>query len=134
MISETTSFVALDGLFRLLGRKWDMAILAALTARSLHWTELRAEVHRYHKKTCGGGDSTLHDSILSRALRRMQRDGLILRVEEAAVFPRSVTYALTPAAECLIEKLAPVAEWAMIHIGSSERRAVTVTSTPDGTT
>ncbi|GAA1291603.1 winged helix-turn-helix transcriptional regulator [Saccharothrix xinjiangensis] len=121
MISEKTSFVALDGLFRLLGGKWDTAILATLAAGPLHWSEIRAEVHRCCELDRGGTGATLHDSILSRALRRMQRDGLVLRVEEVAVFPRSVTYALTPAAQCLIDKLTPVAEWMAVHIEPSEQ-------------
>ena len=113
---EVSSFAALREVFRLLGGKWDAAIISALAGGPLHWSEIRAKIHSYGEMSPNDSTSTLHDSILSRALQRMQRDGLVVRVEQAAVFPRSVTYALTPTAECLAEKLVPLAEWAMTHV------------------
>lgn len=116
MRDEASSFAALHEVFRLLGGKWDAAIFSALAEGPLHWSEIRTKIQSYRKMSQNDAGSTLHDSILSRALQRMQRDGLVIRVEQAAVFPRSVTYALTPTAKCLIEKLTPVADWAMSQI------------------
>ncbi|MEV8442140.1 helix-turn-helix domain-containing protein [Actinosynnema sp. NPDC051121] len=113
---EAGSFTALHEVFRLLGGKWDTAIFWALADGPLHWSEIRAKIQSYCEMDPSASTLSLHDSILSRALQRMQRDGLIIRVEQSAVFPRSVICALTPTAERLIEKLAPLAEWAMNHV------------------
>ncbi|MNE88707.1 HTH-type transcriptional activator HxlR [compost metagenome] len=49
--------------------------------------------------------------MLSQTLRQMERDGLATRSVEATV-PVSVTYAITPLGQTLVQALQPVIDWA----------------------
>ncbi|MFC5109008.1 winged helix-turn-helix transcriptional regulator [Kibdelosporangium philippinense] len=54
----------------------------------------------------------LSKKVLDRTLKRMEGRGLVVRHEEPAVFPRSVTYSLSPAAHDLLAAGSPLVEWA----------------------
>ncbi|MNC45765.1 HTH-type transcriptional activator HxlR [compost metagenome] len=68
--------------------------------------------------------------MLSQTLRQMERDGLATRSVEATV-PVSVTYAITPLGQTLVQALQPVIDWAETRMpevelaqASYDRRAV----------
>ncbi|MDQ3579168.1 MAG: winged helix-turn-helix transcriptional regulator [Actinomycetota bacterium] len=90
----------------MLDGEWVPAILATLAHGPQHFTEILTAI-----QTIGTGqpDPTrrLHDSILSRTLRRMEENGLITRDELTATFPKSTTYELTTWATALLSALIP---------------------------
>lgn len=63
-----------------------------------------------------GRDRNIQTSILNRTLRRLVDNGFVDRHEEPGVWPRSVRYALTPAArEWLSDVLPAVSAWCERH-------------------
>jgi len=63
-------------------------------------------------------------SVLTRTLRRMERDGLVARVVRPAV-PPEVEYSLTPLGESLDDPLLALVTWAERHLDEvvASRRA-----------
>jgi len=85
------------------GGKWVPDVLERLTEGSLRYSELQQEI------------TDVASSMLTRTLRRMERDGLVVRTVRPAV-PPEVEYRITPLGESLDEPLTALASWAERHL------------------
>jgi len=90
------------GLFHRLGDKWSLLILTLLAARPHRFNELHHRVEGVSQR------------MLTRTLRALESDGLVLRTVYPTV-PPSVEYALAPSAHALLDPLSQVAGWAVEH-------------------
>ena len=86
-----------------LADKWALLILGRLEDGPLRFNALKRDIKRITQK------------VLTQTLRRLERDGLILRRVEATV-PVSVEYALTPLGASLTGTVAALARWAERHM------------------
>lgn len=89
--------------------KWVTAILAELAFGPRRYTELQSRL------------PAVAGSMLTRTLRRMERDGIVARDVKPAV-PLQVEYRLTPLGESLREPLAALTRWAEHHFDRVESR------------
>lgn len=106
----------------LLAAEWAPAIVIALLEGPLQYKDILA--------TAGAGSPgwrwgsrhrRLYDSVLTRNLQALTRDGLVERHETPGAFPPTVQYCLTDACRELVEAVAPLAEWAVRHRNVIER-------------
>ena len=81
---------------------WGVLILAALTDRSLRWSELRTAVQGVSEK------------MLAQTLRTLERDGFVHRDAQPVIPPR-VDYSLTPLGRELAGHLIPLLHWIAQH-------------------
>ncbi|MBB5157473.1 DNA-binding HxlR family transcriptional regulator [Saccharopolyspora phatthalungensis] len=104
-------------------------MLLALSTGPRRYTELLETIRTSSAVDAWTGRKRhIHDSILHRTLRRLERDGLIHRTEESGVWPRSVSYELTPAAHKLLQAAMPGVLWSHQHqelITQAQQRALT---------
>ena len=88
----------------IVGSKWKMPILWNLTQEdSLHYNELRRRM------------PSITNTALTRALRDLERDGLVTRHSAGSV-PPSVTYALTDVGAELVPSLDGLYAWGERHL------------------
>src|SRR5207245_2360428 len=79
------------------GDKWTLPIMVALSGGPLRRSEIHTTVNSYGVgEQWPSGAAVLHDSILTRCLRKMVAEGLISREETIGSFPPRVCYALEP--------------------------------------
>lgn len=83
--------------------KWAALILWRISSGPVRFNQLRRDVE---------GIST---KVLSQALKRLGRDGLISR-EVFATVPVTVEYSITPLGATLAEKIATITSWAQDNI------------------
>lgn len=83
--------------------KWATLIIWKLSSGPLRFNELRRAIDGISQK------------VLSQALKRLERDGLLTRTAFATV-PVTVEYALTPLGADLGRHMALVTNWAMDNI------------------
>jgi len=100
----------------LLAAEWTPAIVVALLDGPLQYKDILATAGA----TCpglrwGSRHRRLYDSILTRNLQVLTRDGLLERHETPGTFPPTVHYCLTDAGRELVEAATPLAEWASRH-------------------
>jgi DNA-binding HxlR family transcriptional regulator len=86
-----------------LADKWVVLILARLADGPMRFNEIR--------RTVGG----VSQKVLSQALKRMERDGLVTRTVRPTV-PISVDYAITDLGRTLSTPIAGLARWAEDNI------------------
>ncbi|WP_296175404.1 helix-turn-helix domain-containing protein [uncultured Brevundimonas sp.] len=79
--------------------KWTVLLLTTLAGGPMRFNALKRRIEGVSQK------------MLSQTLRQMERDGLATRSVEATV-PVSVTYAITPLGQTLVQALQPVIDWA----------------------
>lgn len=91
----------------LLADKWTVLIVAALSGGERRYGELQRKVQGISAK------------VLTQALRRLERDGLVSRKPHATVPPR-VEYALTALGRTLVEPLTALCSWAAVHLEEVE--------------
>ncbi|WP_051400208.1 winged helix-turn-helix transcriptional regulator [Haloechinothrix halophila] len=93
--------------------KWGPAIVAALWDGPLRYNDILEKVRSY-SIAAGWTDKTpvLHESILTRTLKRMVGEGLITRSESSGGVPPSVWYALNPSFAESYEVGLPLVDWA----------------------
>lgn len=82
--------------------KWALLILDRLAAGPVRFNGLRRDIQRISQK------------VLARVLKRLERDGLILRRAIATV-PVTVSYELTPLGRTLSGTVAELVHWAEQH-------------------
>lgn len=82
--------------------KWALLIIATLHAQRLRFTELQQNIPGISQR------------MLSLTLRKLTRDGLVVRTAHAEVPPR-VEYELTDLATTLIPHAVALANWAVEH-------------------
>jgi DNA-binding HxlR family transcriptional regulator len=100
---------------RLLSGRWVAAVLAALAEGPLHYTDLLSAINSAARQAgLVSRQRPLTEKVLTETLRRMERDGLLIRHREPTPLP-SVWYELTPMARSLLRSLRPLAEWAQAH-------------------
>lgn len=87
---------------RMLGDKWTLLVLMLLAGRPHRFNEL-------HRRIDG-----ISQRMLTRTLRALEADGLVVRTVFATV-PPGVEYALTDAAQELLVPLTGLADWAVRH-------------------
>lgn len=83
--------------------KWVLPVLEQLSEGPKRYTELQGEIQ------------DVAGSMLTRTLRRMERNGFVTRTVHPAI-PPEVEYSLTPLAKTLEEPLAAMARWAERHL------------------
>jgi DNA-binding HxlR family transcriptional regulator len=88
-----------------LADKWVVLILARLSEEPLRFNEIRRSV---------GGVS---QKVLSEALKRMERDGLVTRTVRTTV-PVQVEYAITDLGRTLTATVGQLAHWAEENIAA----------------
>lgn len=106
----------------LLAAEWTPAIILALLEGPLQYKDILATAGATRPGLLWGGrHRQLHDSILSRSLQALTRDGLLERHETPGTFPPTVHYCLTDACRGLVEAVTPLAEWSGRHRDFIER-------------
>ena len=101
---------------RLLGDKWVPLVLGDLTLGPRLYGQLRA--------TLGG----IQESMLSRTLKAMERNGLVHR-EALPTAPPQCRYSLTDLGRSLVPILAELAQWTEGHLAEIEAARVQFEST-----
>lgn len=79
--------------------KWTVLLLTTLDEGPMRFNALKRRIEGVSQK------------MLSQTLKQMERDGLVSRSVEATT-PVTVTYAVTPLGETLVEALRTVVDWA----------------------
>ena len=82
--------------------KWSCLLVASLVEGAMHFNELRRSL------------KGISQWSLTRALRGLERDGMISRMVAPSIPPR-VDYALTDLGRSLLEQLRALGAWAMKH-------------------
>lgn len=106
----------------LVAAEWIPAILVAMLDGTLTYSQLRKAVEA--SRVAEGWNprhERMHQSTLTRSLKQLTDDGLIVREETPGAFPRSVRYTLTPAARELVEAIEPLGKWVDRHRDLVER-------------
>jgi DNA-binding HxlR family transcriptional regulator len=93
---------AIRALLDRIADKWALLIIVTLDTRRLRFTELQQRVRGISQR------------MLSLTLRKLERDGLVIRTAHAEVPPR-VEYELTELATALIPHAVALARWAIEH-------------------
>lgn len=118
--SSTTTLATMEDCLRelydikyLWSDKWGPAIVAALWDGPLRYNDILEKVRSY-SIAAGWTDKTpvLHESILTRTLKRMVGEGLITRSESSGGVPPSVWYTLNPSFAESYEVGLPLVDWA----------------------
>jgi DNA-binding HxlR family transcriptional regulator len=86
----------------LVGDKWSLMAVGLLESGPLRFSQLRRELPGISQR------------MLTRTLRRLERDGLVSRTVYPTN-PPSVEYALTPLGQSLPVAIRPLTEWAAAH-------------------
>lgn len=97
----------LGKILSVIGDKWTIMIMGALSDGPLRYNELRRKI---------GGVS---QRMLTLTLRRLERDGLLTRTVYPTIPPR-VDYDLTSVGRSLIEPLQNLSGWATAHLSIIE--------------
>src|SRR5260221_13214025 len=87
----------------LIGDKWTVMIIHALSCETKRFNELQRQVEGISQK------------VLTQSLRQMERNGLLERVVYPVVPPK-VEYSLTNLGKSLVDILKAVTEWSEQHI------------------
>lgn len=82
--------------------KWSLLVIALLDRRSLRFTELRRMIDGISQR------------MLTRTLRHLERDGLVMRTVHPTVPPR-VDYELTPLGATLHDTIRTLVTWTEEH-------------------
>lgn len=94
------------------GDKWTIPVMVALASGPMRRSEILTTVDSYSIDENWPGKATgLHDSILTRTLRKMVAEGLVARQELPDVFPRHVRYELRPEALDFLGRVGQVVGW-----------------------
>ncbi len=86
-----------------IANRWTALVIYALAPGRRRFSELERQI---------GGVS---QKMLTQTLRRLERDGLVIRKVYPVVPPR-VEYSLTRLGETLIEPLKAICRWAEVHL------------------
>lgn len=116
-----------------LNGKWVVAVLASLAAEPMKYLDLLADINRTEERLEWiSHPRALTQKVLSETLKRMRRDGLIIRVGPKAAF-QEVWYELSPLGQTLLQSLRPVARWAMENAEALERSRGQFDNSPEVT-
>jgi DNA-binding HxlR family transcriptional regulator len=105
MESDDRSFLRdAHNIMQLFGDKWTFPVMVTLAEGPLRRSEILKEVDSFCADADWLGASILHDSILTRTLRKLVGDGLLARHEAGNAFPPNVRYSLQPGAAAILEE------------------------------
>ncbi|WP_058834186.1 winged helix-turn-helix transcriptional regulator [Luteimonas abyssi] len=90
------------------GGKWSILVIGTLGQGPLRFSELKRAVQGVSQR------------MLTLTLRGLERDGLIARTVTPSIPPR-VDYALTDLGRSLLEPVAALGQWAIVHRAAVER-------------
>lgn len=97
----------------LFGDKWTPAIMVALAKGKMRRADILSTINSSAVSAeWADGYTTLHDSILTRTLKKMTDEGLLDRFEVPESFPPQVYYALTPPVFEFLGAIEPAVKWA----------------------
>lgn len=91
-----------DDLIACLGKKWRIRVLHALDTQPLRFNAIQRQFHG------------LSAHILTKTLRDMERDGLVLRTLKRTR-PPTVEYRLTAMGENMLRSLTPLLQWLSLN-------------------
>jgi DNA-binding HxlR family transcriptional regulator len=98
-----------------LSGQWVTAVLASLTARPMTYSKLLEHINNTEERLGWvTHERPLRQKVLTDTLHRMQRDGLVVKIERPNRFG-STWYQLTPMGRSLLRALLPLAKWAEDH-------------------
>ena len=100
--SDEQALAALQSAVGVLAAKWSVVVLTRLAGGSSRFNELLRQIDGVSRR------------MLSATLRQLERDGLVERHVYARV-PARVGYELSPAGVDLLDALAPLAGWGVLH-------------------
>lgn len=98
---------------RVFGDKWALPIIVALADGPLRRVDILSTINS-HSVGAEWSDKSaiLHDSILTRTLRKMTEEGLLIRTQKEDTFPPRVYYSLRPEVAEFLRVVEPVVAWA----------------------
>lgn len=100
-VDETVTCEIRDLLDRL-ADKWSLLTIELLGHGSLRFTQLKRQIDGISQR------------MLTRTLRQLERDGLVIRTVHPVVPPR-VDYELTARGRSLLDAVEPIVGWARAH-------------------
>lgn len=101
---------------QLFGDKWTPAIISTLARGPMRRVEILSTINSYSVgEDWSDKRGVLHDSILTKSLKKMTTEGLLARNRRAETFPPKVYYSLTRDVLEFLEATEPVLEWARSH-------------------
>jgi DNA-binding HxlR family transcriptional regulator len=102
--------------------QWVCAVLSTLVARPMRYEDLRNAINATEERLGGIHDRPLVNKVLTETLRRMRRDGLVLRTAGEPRVTGPVVYELTPMGRTLLRALRPLGVWFRDHqVGTHQR-------------
>jgi DNA-binding HxlR family transcriptional regulator len=96
----------------LIGEKWVSLIVGALDGTVMRFGEL--------KRVCEG----ISQKMLTQTLRKLERDGLVLRTLHADILPIKVEYRLTELGKSLLPTVLAAQLWAEENLHQIEKNRV----------
>lgn len=97
----------MSGVLNIVGDKWTVMIVMVLQIRSHRFNDL--------KRSIGG----ISQQMLTRTLKALERDGMIVRTVYATV-PPQVEYALSDLGQSLTRPIRELGDWAQSHMDEIE--------------
>ena len=96
-----------------LNGQWVVAVLASLAAQPRKYLDLREDINSTEERLGWlSHPRPVSQKVLSETLKRMRRDGLVIRSGGRSAF-HEVWYELSPLGQTLLQSLRPMARWAM---------------------
>jgi DNA-binding HxlR family transcriptional regulator len=124
---------AIQEAMAVLNGQWVVAVLASLAAQPLKYLDLLKDINNTEERLGWmSHPRPVSQKVLSETLRRMRRDGLIVRSGSRMAF-REVWYELSPLGQTLLRSLRPVAKWAMENGEAVAGARVQFDESPDET-
>jgi DNA-binding HxlR family transcriptional regulator len=96
----------------LIGEKWVSLVIGALEGKAMRFGEL--------KRFCEG----ISQKMLTQTLRKLERDGLVLRTLYAGVLPIKTEYRLTELGKSLLPIVQTAKSWAEKNLHQIEKNRV----------
>lgn len=98
-----------------LAGKWVTAVLASLAASPMTYSELLDDINQTEERLgWTARKKPLSKKVLTETLDRMQRDGLLVKIDRPSRFGNT-WYHLTDVGRALLRALRPLAKWADDH-------------------
>ena len=102
--TEVTNCTAMGDILSRIGDKWSVMVVGALNDGPVRFNELGRQI------------GSISQRMLTRTLRNLERDGLVLRTLYPEIPPR-VEYELTAMGRTLLPAISGLWDWAQLHHG-----------------
>ena len=118
-----------------LSGQWDTAVLASLSEKPMTYSELLHDINETEQRADQNVRGNLSNKVLTETLRRMQRNGLLAKIERPSTFGNT-WYNLTSVGRSLLRALRPLAKWAdenghEVRAAQAAHEAAQAASKPD---